>query len=286
MFLNKSGHVLSGNFFGLKLIVTLVLYPVADEWLELPLMDQLMRFLAPRSALGFVTRLLWWLGCIALANAGFAMLASDHESHPLGYYVAHALIVGGPMIMFFLIVTTFQMRLQRRLWNLSRKDGLTDLFNRTTFFERMVEIRARESQGVLLMLDADHFKSINDTYGHQAGDRCLQAIAHTLGRSIRQEDVLGRLGGEEFAIYLKKSGAETARVIGERLTKPISFTTDTEKTLSITMSIGGVVLHPDISIDTLFARADAALYLAKKNGRARFVLWTPALQEETVRKSA
>lgn len=249
-------------------------------------MDQIMRFLAPRTGLGFVLRMVGWVACVTFANAAFDRAFRDYDAHSIGYSLTHAIVVGGPMIAFFLLVTVYQMRLQRRLWHLSRKDGLTGLNNRRSFFDQTEKVRTKDARGVLMMLDADHFKMINDTYGHQAGDRCLQAIAHVLGRNIRQVDILGRLGGEEFAIYLNDPTIETARVIGERLTKPISFTTETHESLSVTLSIGAVVAQPDMPIDTLFARADTALYFAKKNGRGLFVLWTPSLEKKAIRARA
>jgi diguanylate cyclase (GGDEF)-like protein len=147
------------------------------------------------------------------------------------------------------------------------------LNNRRTFFEMVEKARARKNRGILLMLDADWFKKINDTHGHQVGDRCLTTIAYTLRRNIRQNDILGRLGGEEFAIYLQDATIEQARVIGERLTKPITFDSDAQQGLTVTLSIGAVISEPQLSIDALVAQADAALYQAKESGRATVRFW-------------
>lgn len=249
-------------------------------------MSNLMRILAPRGIFGFVVRFAFWVALIAAANVGFAMVFNDHGTAGAGYDLAHAVVVGGPFVSLFLLVTVFQMRVQRRLLDLSRKDGLTELNNRRTFFEMVEKARAHHSTGVLLMLDADRFKTINDTFGHLAGDRCLKSVAYTLLRNVREGDILGRLGGEEFAIYLKNAPLETASVIGERLTKPITFETDTRDGLSVTLSIGATPAPPGASIDTLIAQADSALYHAKQTGRARYVLWTPTTQSEKVVKSA
>lgn len=249
-------------------------------------MGNIMRILAPRSIVGFVVRFAFWIALIATANIGFAMLFEEAGNQLAGYHLAHAVVVGGPFIFFFLLVTVYQMRLQSRLWALSRKDGLTDLNNRRTFFEMVEKARAQSGTGVLLMLDADRFKKINDTYGHLAGDLCLKSVAYTLRRNVREGDILGRLGGEEFAIYLKNAPLETASVIGERLTKPISFETEARDCLSVTLSIGATPAPPQASIDTLIAQADSALYHAKQTGRARYVLWTPTTQTEPVARRA
>ena len=248
-------------------------------------MDRLMHVLAPRGWAGFLLRLVGLIGLVATANVIFALYFNSDDGHgvhsPL-YFITHAAIVGGPLIAFFLAVSSFQIRLQRKLSRLSRMDGLTGLNNRRSFFDLV----GKERAGVLLMLDADHFKRINDTYGHQVGDRCLQSIAGTLRRSVRDYDVLGRIGGEEFAIYLRDASVETADVIGERLTKPIAFEAGTSDCLSVTLSIGAAQAEPGLCIDTLFARADAALYRAKQTGRARYVLWEPAPAADHVAQTA
>lgn len=237
-------------------------------------MDQLMRLLAPHSTFGFISRLIFLTAFVAAANIVFAFAVDENYGmqSPL-YYLAHATFVGGPLIAFFLAVTVFQIRLQRKLWRLSRKDGLTGLNNRRTFFDLATSARTSDEIGVLLMLDADWFKNINDTYGHRAGDKCLQSIAYTLRRSVRQGDIVGRIGGEEFAIYLKNTTLQQTRVIGERLTKPIAFRFGDEQHLSVTLSIGAVKSCPDDTLDDMFALADNALYRAKLNGRAQMVFW-------------
>lgn len=232
--------------------------------------DWLMHVLAPRSAWGFVVRLVLLTGLVAAANLGFSLVFYHHE-HPASYYIAHALVVGGPLIAFFLAVTVFQIRLQRKLARLSRQDSLTGLRNRRSFFDILDKIRATDARGVLLLLDADHFKAINDTHGHLAGDNCLRSIAYTIQRCVRKEDLVGRIGGEEFAIYLRATTRGQAKVIGERLTLPISFRNSNDDIMSVTLSIGAAVGIPGQSVDELFVSADRALYDAKLEGRARMI---------------
>lgn len=238
--------------------------------------DWIMQALAPRGALGFIARLLLLTGVVAMANLGFSLVISDDFHHP-SYYIAHALFVGMPLIAFFLAVTLFQIRLQRKLWRLSRRDPLTGLHNRRSFFELITKIRANDGRGILLLIDADHFKAVNDTFGHLAGDRCLQSIAYTIKRGVRREDVVGRIGGEEFAVYLRATTRGQAKVIGERLTLPITFRGEDDRPLSVTLSIGAVVATHGESLDALFARADKALYEAKLEGRARIIFAMPGM---------
>lgn len=132
------------------------------------------------------------------------------------------------------------------------------------------------------MLDADHFKQINDTYGHQAGDICLKAISYTLSRNLRLGDVSGRIGGEEFAILLADTKPDHARVIGERLTKPIPFRVGPAH-LTVTLSIGAVITSPQTPLEVSLSLADKALYQAKSEGRARVVFAEPVFDSSQIR---
>jgi len=236
-------------------------------------MDNLMRWLAPKSVMGFLLRIVVLISFVAALNVAFGLIYDEHGLHEPFYYITHATFVGGPLIAFFLTVTTFQIKLQRKLWRLSRKDGLTDLNNRRTFFDQTDKRRKQGGHGVLLMLDADRFKNINDRYGHQAGDDCLKVIAYMLRRNLREGDVVGRIGGEEFAIYLQNTTVQQARSIGHRLTLPIPFDNKDGAHLSITLSIGAVASYPKATLDDMFIAADKALYHAKENGRAQMVVW-------------
>ena len=238
-------------------------------------MDGFMRAMAPKGAWGFVIRLVLLVCVVAVANISFSLIFDDDPRHSIPYYLAHAVFVGGPLIAFFLAVTVFQVRLQRKLFHLSRIDTLTGLNNRRRFFELMARQTMTERRGVLMVLDADNFKTINDTYGHLTGDACLKAVARTIQRNIRAEDFVGRIGGEEFAIFMHDVTLADAHPIGMRLTQPIVFRRQVEPPLSITMSVGAAVADGTQSLDALYAAADRALYQAKLDGRARMVIADP-----------
>jgi diguanylate cyclase (GGDEF)-like protein len=164
----------------------------------------------------------------------------------------------------------------RQLVNLATTDPLTGALNRRSFMERGLEaIRdCRREQGALgaLMIDADHFKRINDTFQHAGGDAVLQALTQTLKREVRGGDLVGRLGGEEFAVLLPRTGLAAAQQTAERVRLAISSMQVEREgaTIPVTVSIGLTVLaQGDASIDALLARADQALYSAKRNGRNR-----------------
>jgi diguanylate cyclase (GGDEF)-like protein len=154
-------------------------------------------------------------------------------------------------------------------------DHLTGLFNRRGFFEaaeKLVESQRRSGQPVtIMMFDLDHFKSINDRFGHEIGDEALQAFAATASTNMRLHDIVGRLGGEEFAAILP-GGVDTALLVAERVRAAFE-TRGVEiagRAMNATVSIGISESLADVAqISTMLARADRALYAAKANGRNR-----------------
>ncbi len=159
---------------------------------------------------------------------------------------------------------------------LARVDALTELWNRRHFFElakREIYRAGREGTppGILLILDIDHFKHINDTFGHAAGDEVLKHLARSWTALLRESDILGRIGGEEFAVLLPATGMQEGQEVAERLRQA----TETEavvyndSSFSVTLSIGGVSIQQNEAIDQALNRADRLLYRAKAAGRNR-----------------
>jgi len=166
-------------------------------------------------------------------------------------------------------------RQMERAHNISTRaaqtDELTGLMNRRAFFEhaQVLYEQCRHNRQPLcaLMMDMDHFKEINDTYGHQAGDQALRQIGGVISASFRQADVYGRLGGEEFAVLLPNTSLETARAIAEQLIKAIS-SLSSAPVHGLTASLGVASTHAqDQDLHGLMNTADKALYRAKALGR-------------------
>ena len=162
---------------------------------------------------------------------------------------------------------------------LARTDALTGLNNRRSFFEKAQaneEIAKRYKQPYsVIMMDIDHFKSINDTFGHTIGDEALKAVADVLRTVNRTSDITGRIGGEEFAIVLPQTGQDKAMILAERLRIRISeVTVETDQgPLTFTSSFGvSDSTESFADFDEVMARADEALYLAKEQGRNQVVL--------------
>ncbi|GFD77849.1 diguanylate cyclase [Tenacibaculum sp. KUL118] len=164
--------------------------------------------------------------------------------------------------------------LNEELKTASRVDGLTGLFNRRYWQERFDEIYKlcvrRGKPSTALMLDIDHFKRINDTYGHQAGDKVIQMLAALIKRCVRETDLAGRYGGEEFAIILNDSTLEDAKVVAERIRQlALRLTVDHEgETISFTVSLGLAQFSEDFNSAMAWLEcSDQALYKAKESGR-------------------
>ncbi len=175
---------------------------------------------------------------------------------------------------------TEQHQIEQELVQLAITDALTSLPNRRHFLSQAEQIFARSAQPpyslALMMLDLDHFKNVNDEYGHAAGDRVLCEVARVLGENLRSNDLLARMGGEEFAILLPRTRNPEAKQIGDRLCQIMERTPFhvNGHDLHMTVSIGLAVLDETISdLDELFSRADKALYAAKQAGRNRCVEW-------------
>lgn len=158
-------------------------------------------------------------------------------------------------------------------------DGLTGLYNRrymeSHLGSMMEEAAASAKQVSLLLFDIDHFKSVNDTYGHAAGDTVLKAFSLRIGQNVRGVDIACRLGGEEFVVIMPDTDASYAMMVAERLRQRIAektFALGNGKELAVTVSIGiGVSEGPGDTGSKLLERADHALYRAKRDGRNRVV---------------
>ena len=166
-------------------------------------------------------------------------------------------------------------------------DPLTSLANRRRFFEagRLEVERSRRFDASLsvLALDLDFFKKVNDTYGHQAGDLILQGAANVFQLHVRGVDLVGRIGGEEFAILLPETNLSGSIVVAENILtniRKLKIELEDSQTIGITSSIGIACLQPDDqTFEKLLQRADIALYAAKDSGRNRYCVFQPEMQK-------
>ena len=190
-------------------------------------------------------------------------------------------------VISFLVVDAIRRILKgkRSIERLAMTDDLTGLANRRAFLaaaERAIaQIDSVARSPTLLIVDLDHFKRVNDAYGHRAGDQALQAAAHALARSVRDIDFVGRLGGEEFVVLLAAADEETARRAAESARAAIAATRVTTPSgeIAVTASIGCTPLVAEDSVSAALQRADEALYAAKRAGRNQIASLAPSAGE-------
>lgn len=214
--------------------------------------------------------------------------------------IANGLIIGGLFAMILnarsrrllleaqqsamdLLLTQKTLELERTLKEKAEiqahTDYLTGLFNRRHFIELAEHEPARalryQRPLSLLMIDIDHFKAINDTWGHRTGDDVLQKVSQLIRNAIRDVDIVGRIGGEEFAAMLVETDVEQAMLVAQRLCTTVAsimIISQEGVPLRVTISIGLTGLKGrDINFDSLLNEADMALYSAKQSGRNRVV---------------
>ena len=180
-------------------------------------------------------------------------------------------------------VAVNRMQLQHaneQLRLISRTDGLTGLLNRKTWEESLnnefYRFQRYQNTCSLIMFDIDHFKVVNDSYGHTAGDEVIRRTAQVLIHGVRNIDIAGRYGGEEFAVMLVDTDAQGAYIVAERLRKAIEATSvqHEQHALTYTVSLGIAELSSDMTDPTMWINcADQALYQAKNSGRNNTVIY-------------
>ncbi len=191
------------------------------------------------------------------------------ELHVSSFYDINGKVAGVIGILFDI---TLQQRIKEELAEMSIRDELTGLFNRR-YFNRVLsmEIERAKRYGQklsLILYDIDHFKRVNDTYGHQVGDSVLKELSQLVKSNLRNVDYVFRIGGEEFAIILAGTDLKGAVAVAEKLRKRVSEH-EFQTVGKVTISLGVTAFNPHDTFESLLKRADDALYMAKRNGRNR-----------------
>ncbi|QKF82644.1 sensor domain-containing diguanylate cyclase [Halarcobacter ebronensis] len=183
--------------------------------------------------------------------------------------------IGKILILFLLIsiliILIYLRILSLKLQHLANTDSLTNLLNRRAIesaINKQIEISRRYKQPLsFLLIDIDHFKKFNDSYGHDIGDEVLVKISNLFRYLIRSCDIVGRIGGEEFLISLANTNLDEAYILAERIRKLVNEITIDNINMNITVSIGCTTLNKNDTYKTIFKRVDTLMYEAKKGGR-------------------
>lgn len=222
--------------------------------------------------------LLGTLGCMAVAIA-FNAIAFQHydldvQRQALFAAIALPIALATPLFLLLSIKLRNLAADNHALTIMAATDSLTEVLNRRAFtrtVDRFLRRPEENRRGALLIVDADHFKSINDRFGHEHGDEALLLIAETMRNILRAGDTIGRLGGEEFGIFLPNVDIETAEIVAERVRKSVNLAVFAPggRLNQLSVSVGGAVFEDEIEFDELFRLADRRLYDAKQFGRNR-----------------
>ena len=206
------------------------------------------------------------------AFVGTMLFFPDPQSIIL-HIQAMGLAIGVPYLIFLMSVIARLGSTKRRMSELAATDFLTGLLNRRAFFDHVAPNGRVGSDGILFLADADHFKSLNDTYGHDAGDRFLCVMSDRLTKLAGGDGVVARFGGEEFVLFVADPPIEITQALRDAARAGFEVALpDGDDEVRITISIGAVPVETGASISRVLRTADEALYVAKNSGRAQLVM--------------
>jgi diguanylate cyclase (GGDEF)-like protein len=265
-------------FIFTSLIATLVInyyFSLLSLWMLLLIPAVAIVFLSPT-----------WKTTIVVGILGFILIILSeflfHQRHLLYQDIIYLIMTGILEWIIFTVIAFFQIKTARviiELGNFALTDPLTGIYNRRyleLYMEKIIPLSQEQEQTMtLIMFDIDHFKKINDTYGHHAGDMVLQKIVRVIKGVIRHSDVFVRIGGEEFIILLPNCSLEHGIKFAERIRKTVENTKFIYKGIRIfvTISIGVTEYTEGQDLEKFLEKADQALYQAKEMGRNKVVLY-------------
>ena len=241
------------------------------------LATRMIRATAPKGRLDSLLKFCGFMIVIHAVSISAELLMTGrfHMAHVPRFFVTF--FTAAPFVGLTFYAVHRSYRLHKQLVALASTDVLTGLMNRRAFVGAAEDRLTRREPGLVLIVDADHFKRINDNFGHAVGDRCLQAVADRLRAVASAEDIVARIGGEEFGLHLRCDPADLAS-LEQKICAAIAVEHDAADgtALSLTLSAGATRTIIGDTLEQAMRRADDALYRAKQAGRARLELWCPA----------
>jgi diguanylate cyclase len=187
------------------------------------------------------------------------------------------ILLAPPFFSYLLCKQRELANAHHELLKVASTDGLTSCLNRQTFtilvdayLERTERLDTR-GEAALMVIDVDHFKAVNDRFGHASGDEALRMISHEIKENVRENDLVGRIGGEEFGVFLPGADRHEAGVVAERIRASVNAAMFSPQggRISLSVSVGATVYSTRSSFKEMFRMADECLYVAKNNGRNR-----------------
>lgn len=237
------------------------------------LTTRLIRATAPKSAADSVVKFCMFMVVIHLVSLTAEYLLTGQQHMAPGMRFLVTFFTAAPFVWLTLYAVRRSYRLHKQLVAMASTDVLTGLLNRRAFIAETQARLAEDMPGYVLIVDADHFKRVNDSFGHAVGDLCLRSVADRLREITTPQDVIARIGGEEFGIYLRRDPKEID-ALGRMLCAAIPVRSDDAcQSLHLTLSAGAAETREGESLEQVMRRADEALYCAKERGRAMLVTW-------------
>jgi diguanylate cyclase len=222
------------------------------------------------------------LGCLVVSllynYLSFRTMSSEALRQGMISATVLPIVLAGPLFCFLTMKLRELAIVNHKLNDLASIDAMTRCLNRRAFtagVERLLDARTQDDAGgALLVIDADRFKLVNDLHGHDAGDEALRLVADAIRSAVRDSDLVGRLGGEEFGVFLWRTPQQRALEVAERIRAAVANAEFRPKGARhhLSVSIGCAVATGGVDFDALFRAADLSLYEAKRNGRNRIEL--------------
>lgn len=241
----------------------------------MPLLDRIVdrewRRIVGRSFLGV-------FGCVAVSLLIYYLLETvGSEASRLSHAILVPIIISAPLFVLLSLKMREFSRLRQMYAQRIARDGLTECFNGPTFsafVDALVgtpEAESKETGGALLLIDADHLRSVNERFGHGWGDQALRIIAETIRAAVRSGDLVGRLGGQEFGVFLPGANRENAEDVAERIRAAVAevYFAPAASKWTLTVSVGAVLFENELVFEELYRAADQQLRKAKASGRNR-----------------
>ena len=247
------------------------------------LATRLIRATAPKGMLDCVIKFALFMIVIHLVSLSAERLLIGSFTLDHGSRFIITFITAAPFVALTFYAIHRSWRLHQRLVALATTDVLTGLMNRRAFVDAAAARIGHDDPGVVMIVDADRFKRINDSFGHAVGDKCLQAIAARLRDVTPAGEVVARIGGEEFGLHLRRLPNDLGafeRHLCSHIT--VDHTTEEGLPLTVTLSGGLALTRPGDTLEAALRRADDALYQAKQDGRARLTVWQDPAPQLTV----
>jgi len=197
-------------------------------------------------------------------------------------YDGSKVLIGRRTILKFTLLDELEYNFQQQMYETSTRDGLTGVYNRRYFSQKIITdlsfARRHQIPCTLVILDIDHFKKVNDAYGHRTGDQVLITVIEAVGNVLRKEDIFARYGGEEFVVIAQGTDLVDGKTLGKRIQRCVAeqripALDDPNMIIKVTVSVGVATVPSNVSVeaDVLISTADANLYHAKRFGRDQVV---------------